>query len=527
MLIEQAARHWTGPGVPDHLSEELGKDWYLVKQAPVTSHWILCDNADWALWRAGALLFKSGRELELRHAGHCLTARVKRKQWRFWWDLPEGPLRQMLVPLIGVRALIEQAQIERFERGVTLCNSDRKTVARLFQQQLDLEQYSPEREQNSPEPEFKKRKPSNRCGHVQLLPLRGYREEFEQIADRLETLLFDESWKRQTGDDVERLLLLQAGLQPAEPPTKVLGISPGEATELVVRRWAVALLQRARDQHWGLVADLDTEFLHQYRVALRKTRSLLALVKTAFPEARRQEWKLALSELARATNQVRDLDVFLLSEPNHRQLLPSDFEEGLDQLFGQCRRQRQQAFRRLRSFVQSQDYARKFDELTASFSEPPEFSTELAVKPIKPVVNGQLLRRYRKICRRIARLDSDSPAEQLHQLRIAGKKLRYLMEFFAELYPAKPMAKNIKATKNLQSLLGDFNDYSVQIAFLRERLERTESPALAAAVNGLIAVLYQQQAALRADLAETLRAFCTDSRRRKFEQLCRDIGDGL
>ena len=316
-------------------------------------------------------------------------------------------------------------------------------------------------------------------------------------------------------------------LDPALPWAKTFGLEPGEQTERAVRRLALTCLQRAQDQHWGLVADLDTECLHQHRVALRKTRSLLALMKAAFPEARRQEWKTQLSGLAKATNTVRDLDVFLLSESHYRQLLPRDFSDGLDQLFSHCHRQRQQAFQSLRRFVQSPAYARTFEHLRVSLSEPPEFATECAARPIKSVVDAQVLKRYRKLCRQIARLDSDSPAEQLHQVRIGGKKLRYLLEFFAELYPTKKMRKQIKAAKKLQSLLGDFNDYSVQMTFLRGQLDQTSvSTALAAAVNGLIAVLHRQQSVLRADLAESLGAFCTDSKRRKLEQLCEKTGGG-
>ena len=34
----------------------------------------------------------------------------------------------------------------------------------------------------------------------------------------------------------------------------------------------------------GMRADLDTEFLHDYRVSLRRTRSLLGQIKNVFPE---------------------------------------------------------------------------------------------------------------------------------------------------------------------------------------------------------------------------------------------------
>ena len=47
-------------------------------------------------------------------------------------------------------------------------------------------------------------------------------------------------------------------------------------------------------------------------------------------------------------------------------------------------------------------------------------------------------------------IDDDTPAEDLHELRKVGKELRYLLEFFASLYPAEVVKPLVKSLKGLQ-----------------------------------------------------------------------------
>ncbi|MCK7497847.1 MAG: CHAD domain-containing protein [Comamonadaceae bacterium] len=55
-----------------------------------------------------------------------------------------------------------------------------------------------------------------------------------------------------------------------------------------------------------------------------------------------------------------------------------------------------------------------------------------------------------------------SPDHDLHRLRITGKKLRYLVEFFRDLYPAAEIDLLIKAMKGIQDFLGEYQDCTVQ-----------------------------------------------------------------
>ena len=53
------------------------------------------------------------------------------------------------------------------------------------------------------------------------------------------------------------------------------------------------------------------------------------------------------------------------------------------------------------------------------------------------------------------------PAPQRHRLRIAVKKLRYGLEFFAGLYPTRRTRRLIDALRAFQDSLGALNDIAV------------------------------------------------------------------
>jgi hypothetical protein len=69
---------------------------------------------------------------------------------------------------------------------------------------------------------------------------------------------------------------------------------------------------------------------------------------------------------------------------------------------------------------------------------------------------------------------------QLHDMRIALKRLRYLIEIFQIAFPAD-LTPYLDEVKALQDLLGDIHDRDVQVPLLHDHLERlAERDALAA-----------------------------------------------
>jgi CHAD domain-containing protein len=116
----------------------------------------------------------------------------------------------------------------------------------------------------------------------------------------------------------------------------------------------------------------------------------------------------------------------------------------------------------------------------------------------------------------------ESPAEALHGLRIDCKKLRYLLEFFRSLYPSSEIDPLVKALKQLQDNLGDFNDLEVQQEklrdFARQMVEEGEvAPATLLAMGELVAGLRRFQEEERLAFAEHFSRF--SEHRRAFRRL--------
>jgi CHAD domain-containing protein len=75
-------------------------------------------------------------------------------------------------------------------------------------------------------------------------------------------------------------------------------------------------------------------------------------------------------------------------------------------------------------------------------------------------------------------------AEEMHQLRIQCKKLRYAAEFFTPLFDG--MENFIGHMKGLQDLLGIMNDVAVMQHLLEDLLADTRDPEVLQYAGGLV-----------------------------------------
>ena len=99
-------------------------------------------------------------------------------------------------------------------------------------------------------------------------------------------------------------------------------------------------------------------------------------------------------------------------------------------------------------------------------------------------------------------IDDDSPAEDLHELRKVGKELRYLLEFFASLYPADVVKPFIKTLKGLQDQLGRFQDREVQATALRNLAPDVANPPTVMAMGVLVDRFIKEEAQARTEFAD-------------------------
>lgn len=469
----------------------------LVEKDREEHRYTLLDNADWDLWCANMILarFNDKRYRLISESNRQDTTGLQ-KTLRFWWDFPDSELQKTLKKTIKLRALMPIAQLDFARTEYNLLNQDAKTVARYEVIVLYNEDHNPS------------------DTYVGLYPLRGYEKAFKKASNLCNSLGMQDTQKPDT-----RYLVESQGVTPKTPRSKCFGIKAEQPTEDVARQMLAHMFNAARQHEYGILEDIDTEFLHDYRVSLRKSRSLLSLLKQAFPQDWYQPLKSQLSSLAQVTNTLRDLDVFLLDRDHYSAMLPEQFSEGLARVFSHVQKQRQLAQKQLVKKLQSNHYAALCAETEALLTQSSAFSTELSSKPVGEVALKYILKRYGKIRRIGAEIGPRTPDTQVHALRIECKKLRYLLDFFAELFDTKRVNRLITSLKKLQNILGYFNDYSVQQIFLSNRLEDENNLQAQAAINGLIAVLHQRQRAAREKVQAAFLTFGSKQVTQQFEEL--------
>ena len=132
---------------------------------------------------------------------------------------------------------------------------------------------------------------------------------------------------------------------------------------------------------------------------------------------------------------------------------------------------------------------------------------------------GERIRKvYRRMVRDGGRIDDGSPPEALHDLRKRGKELRYLLELFGSPFPKDVVKPMISTLKDLQEVLGRFQDRAVQIEMLHEIRDDLAAepggPAALIALGSALDALVADQQAARDHFADTFATFAGGEQRK-------------
>jgi triphosphatase len=226
----------------------------------------------------------------------------------------------------------------------------------------------------------------------------------------------------------------------------------------------------------------DSEAVHQARVGLRRLRTIIAIFDEMVADKRRDIIKRELKWAARALSPARELDV-LIGEIDKRYNRVNKVS-GVQEQQKALGRRRESVYRETSQLTGS----RRFRTLLLDVAGWIEIGDWLTMpsKPMRKLRNQRVRRfaseeisqRRKKILKLGKHLDRLGPVRR-HKLRIAGKKLRYATEFFADLFPGKAEAKRlhsmINSLKDLQDALGTLNDIEGRKALTRKVNQSAES----------------------------------------------------
>lgn len=427
-------------------------------------------------------------------------------------DIADSQLRAVVADPLDLRALMPQLELIWQWRQINVLNADEKTVVRLKLQTAQCREPGVSRILDL-------------TPRVSIEPLKGYERQSEALQSVLQQL--DLPLATETVY-VEALDALSKA--PGVYSSKIkVKLTAEQTTAEAVRQIFLDLLNTLEANIAGSKADIDSEFLHDLRVATRRTRSALSQVKQVLPETQLEDYKKRFAWVGSVTGPTRDLDVFLLELDNYRASLPTRMGASLqplhDYLVEQQKSEQAGLKRKLNApyFRQLIKDWRSYIE-SAAFPAADAEAPENALRPVAEVANERIWKMYRRVRKQGRAIDANSPAEALHDLRKSCKKLRYLIEFFQSLYPKKACKRLIKELKVLLDNLGDFQDLQVQAEklqhFAAEMQQQDNAPLdTLMAMGALVADLLRHQEDAREAFAERFAAFDSEQNRLDYRQL--------
>lgn len=491
----------------------------VTRHQPIVTHqFTLLDTFDGRVARAGARLTSSGENAtrtwswQPRGGGNRLEIEAAHPV-HFFWDLPDGPFQQVLSSVVGVRRLISQAEAEGYGSLLDVLDDRTKTVARVRIES------------------GRARLPLSSNGWhtlpttITVTPLRGFHDEFRRLMPVIESRPGVE--RCPAGAD-EVMLRTIGAPEPFDGSDVRLALAPSIHANGGARQIHLALLGAIAANEPGVRDNLDAEFLHDYRVAVRRTRSLLGQVRQVFPADVVAHFACEFSWLGQLTGPPRDIDVLVLMLRTHPQDLPA---EDLAALTASLATAQQQEHRRLVDALDSDRYRRLLDDWRAFLMQPAAFEST-AVNAMRPLAHVTARRAWtlsRRLAQTAKTVDERTEPARLHELRILAKKLRYLVDATPSVEDAADRDRILGGLKKLQRALGDFNDAEAQarrlLDFGRAMGGDGASPGALLAVGRLAERTSQRSERLRIAVAEELARFCARDMRAACRRAFKRSGD--
>lgn len=362
-------------------------------------------------------------------------------------DITDADLKQHLEKPLDIRALQSFFTVSISIEYYDILNDNEKIINRM--QLL--------------KPRLHKGKATRILPHrISLEPVKGYQKEHERLVKWLKN-----QGGSQAGsylpDAVDKLRLRTTYTDKVSPE-----LNPLMSTQKAFRIILSELLEIIRVNEQGIINDIDTEFLHDFRVSVRKIRTLAGEFPYVFDDHIYEEARNEFKYIGQQSNILRDRDVYLLEQNWYMRKVMPALRPGLAAFFRYIEHERKEAHSQFTDFLESSEY-RSLIKKWQKFSAAP---SKVSGKKLGEFASDLLYRRFRKIVKRGRTIDHDTPDEKLHRLRIQGKKFRYFLEFFKSLYPEKKLKNLIVQMKTFQDSLGVFNDRSVQIQNISEFLEQ-------------------------------------------------------
>jgi CHAD domain-containing protein len=358
--------------------------------------------------------------------------------------LPVKRIRKRVEDVISPRKLIEQVRVRTRRTSYRVVSPEGAEIELLFENSIcSLRGLDPPRS-------------ARRLNELSAGLLKGPAAAMTGLSSLL-TTAFDclPSAASKLEAAIERLRIQI----PSKKASGQQRVRPDDRVDVALRKILGDQIQRFRDQIPGVKGDIDTEFVHQARVATRRMRSALRCFRGSVAGETASYLQGELKWLALRFGAVRDVDVFLLNLVRFKPQMAHFPARKRQVLENWIRRRRRESLAELCEALESARYTALQSRLTQFLerSLPSRPRLALARRHVHEVAPGLITERFDAVIRQGRLVLEKSKLTRLHRLRIRIKRLRYACEFMASAYNGA-LDPFIERTVELQDCLGEIQD---------------------------------------------------------------------
>lgn len=206
----------------------------------------------------------------------------------------------------------------------------------------------------------------------------------------------------------------------------------------------------------------DAGAIHDVRVASRRLRAVLKETAPLVDKASRKKVQRGARRITKDLGRARELDVSLALLDTHRSSLHGPPRAALAhtvRVLQRLRAGQSGVIAQTAAWIESSEFNGNLQNLIDALGTRPGCHLKNA--------GARTTARFAGAVQAHGAWQKSRRDEDLHQLRIAFKKLRYTCEIYRGIYGAR-MAVFLKSLKKAQQWLGDWHDYCIILSYLAE-----------------------------------------------------------
>jgi CHAD domain-containing protein len=468
---------------------------------------IFYDTFDWRLYSTRQILYSVGNTVFLRKLfmAEFLDSDRFRKPFSTLSHFPSGKIKNIILKIIQARALYPIGQTYEKITTIEILNTDQKVIAKVYYYEY-------------------RNQPDSTCHYSFLLlePVKDYNNSFYELEYWFGLKAFEKDKKSDVLFHLSTNTTKTPGDYSSKLDVKVKPNSNAGQALINVLNYLLTIIKANKDY---LFTENDPEFLHDFRVACRRIKSLLGSQNVLDPIITK-EFKKDITDLLKTTNELRDLDVYLLNTEYYKSLLPKDFSKKINFLFTYLKRRKHNLNKNLDKEAFNKSIDILLSKWDSALNQEPEkiVNSKESAFEIKELASKEIYKNYNQILRTGKLIVKTKNKKKMHELRIQCKKLRYLMDIYKSLFPANKIDILIKQLKALQNNLGDYNDLFVQHKYLISISNRFSSKNKnlhdsLMAIGILIGLLHQKKVETANEFYSIFKDFAKPGNKELFKEL--------